>query len=471
MNHVRSTRLWPDRRMLVLAAAVLGGAACSDAQPWDPSGGARVAVTSDPPGARILLDGRFTGRRTPDTIGGLTRRHDVAVRLDTQNVAYGFLAQVEADPDDVARIHGPLVMRCPMSACWETHHRFHTPNRLRFSSNPIGALLMRAGMGDGLLWPAGVRNSYVSGGMPVIAAHAEGRDTVALGVWDHRYLAGRPAPSVVQNGDRFDLRQATWVLPPVDALTFRTIRGIEIEQHVVGVAAAEDALIIRLVFRNVTTNPAYAAADPIIPAGGIRYDAVYIGFALDPDIGDPRTDWVSYAPELDMVFAYSAQMRERDRDRGFDADARDAPGLVGLRVLDAPPGARVVLNAWAHGTSASPGDWRAGFASERLGWGMLSGMQPYAPYHTHGRIGHLPPAAGDIRMSVSAGPLQLRPGESVALTVAVVVAAPVAGEFTSGVLLEPGDPLNPSRPLARTAANLFERAAALDPLRDLPDQP
>jgi hypothetical protein len=456
------------RGRCILAAALLStvAVACSDAEPWHPSGGARVGVTSDPPGARILLDGRFTGRRTPDTIGGLSRRHDVAVRLDTLGVAYGFLAQVEADPDAVQHIHGPLVMRCPTNTCWEMHHRFHTAQRLRFASNPVGTLFMRAGTGEGLLWPAGVRNSYVSAGMPVFAALAEGRDTIALGIYDQRYLAGRPAPIVDQNAESFALRQASWVLPPLDALTFRTVRGIEIEQHVVGTSAVEDALLVRLVFRNVTGNPAYAAADPIVPAGGIRYDGVYIGFALDPDIGDPRTDWVSYEPALDMVFAYSSRMRERDRDRGFDSEARDAPGLVGLRVLDAPAGSRVVLNAWAHG-GASPGDWRAGFNSERLGWGMLSGMQPYAPYHTHGHIGHLPTSAGDMRMSVSVGPLQLRPGDEASVTVAVLLAAPVAGTFTPGTLLEPGDPLNTSRPLARVAAHLFEYAAGLDALLHL----
>jgi hypothetical protein len=470
----RTTEVYRRWRALPLLFGLAVGAlllhACREADgPIGPGGGARVFVSSDPGGARILLDGRSTGRRTPDTIAGLSRRHDVAVRLDTLGVAYGFLAQVQADPDDVQRIHGPLVMRCPNTTCWEAQHRFHTVNRLRFATNPVGSLLMRTGVGEGLFWPLGTRNSYVSAAVPVFAAITEGRDTVALGMYDLRYLAGRPAPSVTNEDARFDLRQSHWLLPPVDALTFRTVRGIEIEQHVMGSDAHDDVLLVRLVFRNITQNAAYSAADPIVPAAGLRFDGVYIGFAIDPDIGSPQSDWVSYNPELDMVFAYSAAFRETDRDRGFEGEARTAPGLVGLRVVAAPPGARVVLNAWTHGAAGMPGDWRAGFASERAGWGMLSGLQAYAPQHADSRIGHLPPAPGDVRISVSAGPLQLRPGDSAEIIVAIVLAAPVPGTFTSGTPLEPGDPRSPDRQIARVAADLFERAATADALLQLLD--
>jgi hypothetical protein len=442
----------------VLAATVtLLAAGCDREGPGGPSAAGRVAVESDPPGARILLDGRNTGRRTPDTISGLTRRHDVAARIDTLGIAYGFLAQVVAHPDTIRSVFGPLVMRCGAEACWENTHRYHSPFGVRFASNPVGALFLRDGRGgSGLFWPAGTTNGYVSGGMPVFAAVADARDTVALGIYDQRYLAGRPTPETRSNGSSFELLQSTWILPPVDALTFRTARGIEIEQHLVTGSGLEDVIIVRLVFRNISATRAYQAVDPIVPAGGVSYESAFIGFALDPDIGTPTTDWISYAPDLSMVFAYSSAFRET----AFSGVGRGAPALVGLQLLDSPPGVRVVLNGWAHGGGSGTSDWRAGSASERTGWGMLSGVQPFAPSHPDPRVGHLPATPGDMRLSVSAGPVRLRPGERAEIMVALLLASPVQGAYTSGTLMPPGDPAQPQRPLAEAAAGLFELARA-----------
>jgi hypothetical protein len=437
---------------LLLAASLWG---CREGDGPLVPGDARVSVASDPPGARILLDGRHTGLRTPDTVRGLSRRHDVAARLDTLGIAYGFLAQVVASADELAEVFGPLVMRCGTEVCWDQHHRLHSPFRIRFATNPVGALFLRAGRGGGLFWPAQSSHSYVSGGMPVFAALTDARDTVALGVYDQRYLAGRPTPTTTSDGARFDLTQSTWVLPPVEALTYRTARGIEVEQHASAVAAAEDVVIVRLVFRNISRSRAYRAVDPIVPSAGVSYDAAYIGFALDPDIGGPANDWVSYAPGLDLVFAYSSNLRVME----FGGDARAAPGLVGLRMLDAPDGATVVLNGWAHGGGAGHTDWRAGSANERAGWGMLSGLQPYAPAHAHRRIGHLPPVPGDVRISISAGPVRLHPGDEAEITFALLLAAPVPDTYTSGTPVEPGDPFDGARTIARVAGNLFELAA------------
>jgi hypothetical protein len=444
------------RRTLALIALPLLLAACREGDPFVPGGEGRVSVQSDPPGARILLDGRNTGRRTPDTVPGLSRRHDVAVRLDTLGIAYGFLAQVVAAPDSLPEIYGPLVMRCGTEVCWEQHHRIHSPFRIRFATNPVGALFLRAGRGGGVFWPGNTSHSYVSGGMPVFAAVTDTRDTVALGVYDQRYLAGRPTPGTTMEGGRFDLTQSTWVLPPVDALTYRTARGIEVEQHVSADAAFEDVLVVRLVFRNISRRRAYQAVDPVIPSTGVAYDAAFVGFAIDPDIGGPANDWISYAPELGLVFAYGADFRETD----FGGDARSAPGLVGLRILDAPPGTRVVLNGWAHGGISGTTDWRAGSTNERSGWGMLSGLQPYAPSHPDTRIGHMPPAPGDMRMSISAGPVRLHPGDQVEVTFALLMAAPVPGTFTSGSQVQPGDPRDDARTIARVAGSLFDLARA-----------
>jgi hypothetical protein len=438
--------------------------ACSEPGGPAPGGRLRLAVSSDPQGARILLDGRNTGRRTPDTIGGLRGSHDVAVRLDSAGVAYGYLARVTGGEDSVPRIHGPLVMRCGNEACWGNTHRTHQTPHFRLSTNPVGSLFLRDGRGGGLFWPALARDSYVSGSMPVYAALAETGDTVSLGIYDQRFLAGRPVPESTQNGEYFELRQTSWVLPPVDLLTNRTARGIEIEQYMVASQSIEDAVAVRIVFRNITTRASYAAADPIVPAAGFTYESMFIGFALDPDIGDPRDDWLSYDPDLNMVFAYDSDFRETTRDYPFEGAARDAPGLVGLRVLRAPPGTRIVLNSWLHGGLGGTTDWRAGFISERVGWRVLSGLGSHPPSHASLMIGHLPAAPGDVRISVSAGPIRLRPGQEVEIVVAIILAAPQPGSFTAGVRVEPGDPARTDRSLFPIAQTLRERAAAAEAL-------
>src|SRR5690606_26783149 len=132
-------------------------------------------------------------------------------------------------------------------------------------------------------------------------------------------------------------------------------------------------------------------------------------------------------------------------------------GLVGMRVLEAPEGSTVLLNAWSTGL-----DWNAGRTGEEFGYGMLSGSSVVSPQHAHERIGHMPPNAGDMRMSVTAGPLTLAPGDSAQIVIAVAVAPPVGGTYTSGVTMQPGDPLEARRPLAEAAANLRQRMVAAE---------
>jgi hypothetical protein len=116
-----------------------------------------------------------------------------------------------------------------------------------------------------------------------------------------------------------------------------------------------------------------------------------------------------------------------------------------------------MLNGW---TSQGAGtDWVAGTTSEKLGWYMLSGLRVYQPDHPFRKIGYLPESVGDVRLSVSAGPYRFAPGDSVALTVAILLAEPVPDTFTSGAPLEPGDPLDNTRQLHLVARNLFDRAA------------
>jgi hypothetical protein len=438
----------------VLVALLVAGCREDDGFIGGP-GGARAAVSSDPQGGRILVDGRETGRFTPDTISGLTGRRDVSVRLDTLDISYRYTAElVLTNPDTVADVNGPLVVRCATMVCFRDLYTHYAANRVRFATNPNGALFFADASGEGLIWPSVSNNSYASGGFPVFSA-LTGGDSIALGVYDTDYLAGRPLPEIAADEEHVSVKQTTWVVPPANLLARATIRGIRIDEHVTATRSVDDVVLVRLVFHNITAEPLYQLVDPFVPSGGITLLSAYVGFALDPDIGTSTDDLLSYDLESSMAFAYDARFEEGDFGDGFNR----RPGLVGLQMVEAPANANVILNGWSRQTGL--GDWSAGDASEGTGWGMMSGRRVYAPDHVNPRIGHTPTSEGDVRLMVSAGPVALAPGDSAAITVAILMAEPAQGTFNSGTEVAPGNPTDTSRLLYRIAAPLLERARAV----------
>lgn len=440
-----------------------------------------LAVDSDPRGATIVLDGEDTGQITPDTLHEVDRGdHELSVRLDSAGATYSFRVPVTVEPDTLRTVSGPLLLSCASNECFESQTRYHERGRLRFATRTGGTLLHLAGSGAGLFWPAGTTNSYVSVGAAVFAGVIpEGVipevATVALGPYnlgeELGYLIGRPAPPVEEEGSRLSFRQSSWVVPPPRLIgSATTARGIAIDQEVIASDDVEDALLIRLVFHNISNDPLYRVLElRDFPEAGITYEDVYIGFVLDGDVGvaeddeDPQganDDLLSYDPDLDMAFIYDSDFHEPEFEDGW----ADGPGLVGVRVLAAPADATVLLNGWPRQAGQRAIDWAAGTATEPEGWDWLSATQTLLANHDDPRIGFADASPSDVRVSVSAGPLSLAPGESAALTVAVVLAPPVEGAYTSGTVLEPGDPTDPQRPLLDAAKLLLERAKAAEAL-------
>lgn len=434
----------------------LSAVSCRQADaPAGPGGNARVEVTSDPSGAQIFLDGTNTGKVTPDLLRDLIGLHEVLVRMDRDGVTYGYRTNVDVKGDSLHKIYGPLTMRCTTETCSINFSRYHTLGTLRISSNPNGSLFnYDAGQTNkGLLYPAGFTDAYVSLGTPVIAMLAGARDTLGLGIYNSTYLAGRPAPAVTQLADKFTLRQQMWVVPPTDVIVTGapTARGIQVDEELIGVSATSDVAYLKLTFTNITNKASYQAADPIVPLNGLKYDSVYIGFAMDPDIGTHNDDMISYAPELDMVYAYDMDFSEPL----FGNTTATKPAFVGLKIMSASSAGRV-LNAWAGGN-----DYKAGDITERFGWSYLSGRKSQLPDYPGTQIGYVPVNPGDYRIAVTAGPLTLAPGASANITVAIIMAQPVAGTYQSGNVVLPGDPLDQNRMIARIAALLLERARNL----------
>jgi hypothetical protein len=452
---------------LVLAACATLGA-CREADgPGGPAvGGSRLLVTSDPAGAVIFIDQRDTGLRTPDTVPSLAGAHVLRVELEASGVVYDYVAQLAVPRvDTLLRLHAPLTAQCTLQElpqCYARMHRYHEAAGLRFATNPLGGLLMRAGSGQGLFWPQGTSNSYISAAIPVVAGRY-GNVSVSLGMFDHHYHAGRPATTVTRNGSWFRLEQESWIMPPLGSLQrVVTARGIAINQQILASDELPGVLFIRLRFRNVTHETSYQLLDTFFGAGGATLTDAYIGMLLDADIGEAGDDWLSYDPDLDMVYAYDARFSEPL----FTGGASTAPGLVGMRLLRAPAGTRRVLNGWMSAGSSS--DWRAGQTSEWFGLELLSGAQSFSPTHPDPRIGHLPPNPADARIAVSAGPLNLAPGDSAEIVIVIAVAPPAPGTTEAGLLLPPGNPLDTNRAAHAAAALLRERMRSAEGLQ-LPD--
>ena len=441
----------------VAALLVLAGTGCKDeGETLEPGENTRIEITSDPDGASIELNDVATGRTTPSTIFDIIGRQRILVRLDRDGIGYGYRTEVDVRGDSLHRVTGPLMFRCSGTNCLLASSRNRDLGRLRISTQANGALFMRAGNGEGLLWPLGSSNSYSSAGLPLIAMLSATGDTLALGIYDIHYLAGRPAPTVEVAGDRTTLRQSTWIVPTANVIinNMPTVRGIEVEEELIG-NANSDVVFIRLTYRNITDRESYRAADPVVPAGGLTFNEVFMGFALDIDVGRGEDDMVTYEPALETVYIYDSNFQEDIFNAAFAA----SPGIIGMKIVDAPSTATVrVLNAWPRVFGVGSGDWSAGTQTERGGFSMLSGLRSLEPDHPGRLVGHVPTVASDYRMSVSAGPVSLAPGDAASITVAVMMASPVSGEFNSGQTVAPGNPNDDTRQIRRVAAALLDRA-------------
>ncbi|MGH8437179.1 MAG: hypothetical protein ACRERX_22580 [Pseudomonas sp.] len=414
-----------------------------------------MEIDSDPRGASILVDGQDRRKVTPDTVHGLSGLHEFSVRRDSAGASYGYRVQLRVARDSVVQINGPLTLprcaeQCPL-------FREHTASRVRFSRVPAGPLFYRDGTGDGAHWPNTTNNSYVSTGIPLFAALLDGQAPIALGIYDYNFLAGRPFPSVSPTSNPFTLRQSFWVLPTLALLNAPTMRGLEVSEEVLA-GTVDDVVVVRVVFRNITTRPAYQAADPFSVPDGFQFQDAFVGFALDPDIGAAEDDLFTYDPELNAIIAYDGAFRED----GFQSGAQAAPALVGLRLLEAPAGTRRILNGWPRVIGGLSGDWSAGTSSEQNGWHILSGSTSYTPDHAENTIGYLTGSAiNDQRIAVSAGPLNLAPGDSAVIRIAVAFAEPAAGTFTSGTVVDSGDPGAATRTIMLVAAALRAKLRAV----------
>ncbi len=438
---------------LTVLGAVLGMGACQ--QSSAPGAPSSFLVDSDPRGATIFLDGQSRNIVTPDSLRDVSAgSHTIGLVLDSGGVTYQFNAQTTVVPDSMAPIRWPLLLHCGDTTCLDPYIRRITAAGMDFAVGANGTLFFEQGTGGGLYYPADSNDGYLAVGAPVSAGYL-GSYTPSVGPspYDFYYYAGRPAPDTLRAGAVFQLDQRSWLLPPPPYQPYLTGRGLKMDEQVVTDEAYPGTIFLRVVFRNITGDSLYQAADAALyGAGSLTYENAYFGFAIDPDIGDASDDIVSYVPDQNMVFAYDSNFQES----AFNTNP-DAPALVGLEMLQAPTGTTIVMTGWP-----SSWDWAGATTSEPNALVFLSGTQPDtttgAPNYPDPHIGYVPTAPADVRIAVTAGPLNLAAGDSVVLRVALIVAPPVAGTFQSGTFLAPGDPTDGSRAILNVAGTLIQRA-------------
>ncbi len=444
-----------------LAGLVLAGslayAGCGGDSGGTGNGNGRIFVDSDPRGAAILLDGQATGQVTPDSVRSVPNgTHTLRVQLDSGGTTFSLEGQVKVSGGGaIATGVLPLITRCDNDTgnCLGAAARYHDVASLHFATNPAAMMLFRGGQGNGLMYP-GATDSYASAAGPVFSARPGSfGQYVALGLYQYGGLtgdpplwAGRPAPPDSSAGGALILHATTWYAPQGNLRAAYVPRGIQVDQRVVGASSVTGALLIRVVFRNVSATPGYRVIDPDMPPTGLTYNDAYVGYGLDADIGPGTSDLFTFLPAIATSVMYNAPLDVP----GFSGP----PCLVGLRLLQPPAGAaNVALSAWS-----SAVDWHV--ADQAVG---------HAAVTAGGRTGnpvYLPPRSdpGDYRISVAAGPVSFAPGDTAAFVVAIVVAPPAAGTFTPGTLLLPGDPADPNGAFARVAAPLADRARAAEAL-------
>lgn len=439
--------------VLVLLAGILTGCVESRSRPTVPVFG-DLAVSSDPEGARISVDGRDVGLITPDTLADAgAGGHLLDLRLETGPLeAFSWEDSVEVPEESLDSVDAALEGGCGRDCPFRIDK-----GRIVCRLNGLGDTCASAFFTDvpGLQWP-GTTGRYAAGGRLMAAgilgadAGALAGDTMATLVYRQSWVGRSP---VHQSGStrrqitRLDY-WATSLLRPAPLL------GLGVQEQAVAVdsASARDILFLHFRVRNVSGDPRYRRLYPEVPAGGYTFDQLYLGFGLDADVGNADDDLGTFDPARNLAFMYDADFQDAAL-----GSRSNRPGMVGLATIEPPAGAdRRTLTLWP-----SADDWDDGLAvgfAWRLLAGKLGAGDPIAD-HPDPEIGFVSGTPDDYRMAEAYGPLTLKPGDAVDLTVAILMAEPVADTFTPGELVRPGDPTVAGRRILQIAGTLRDLAS------------
>ena len=226
--------------------------------------------------------------------------------------------------------------------------------------------------------------------------------------------------------------------------------------------ARPDVMLVRFDVSNISNNDAYRWVHNDEPVGGHSVSDVYLTPIVDADIGhasEGTDDAATMFPADSLVATYDIAFAVPT----FSATFATKPGLVGLRLVQAPAG--TTMKGILFSDNINP-DYATATA-EDAAYRIITAGRPTLPSSgctdQASALVCVPEGADEVRMGLSVGPLALAPGESTSLIVAILMAEPKAGTFTSGTSVAPAnaDLTNTTRTIYGIAENLRTLAAAL----------
>jgi hypothetical protein len=353
----------------------------------------------------------------------------------------------------------------------------------------------------GATWPDSnpdFANSYIGEGKLLIGAlrdaPAGGEDTLAMGFYPIGDYAPRQRIGPVGT-DSTRWRSVVWTdvrhkpffgftsapLPLTDR--FGETFGLEVVTTAYLPPGEPNTVLFKFDVTNISATDAYRFHHPDQPAGGHTLRQVYLAPMFDFDVGGPPSLARGSDPEIrdDNITAFPAESLLVAYDQGFRVPAprfsptfENQPGLVGVQVVETPPGtaARALFLSDTVGTTRLVLDF-APAAREDSVYAIYSagrdGAQLLRPecVVSANALDCAPETGSDVKGGWSIGPIaSLAPGQSVSLTIAVVLARPTPGTVTGGTVIRPGnDSLTTLRQITPIAADLRARAAAVRGLR------
>ena len=437
--------------------------------------------------AQVTMDGQITVTAPTESLTNVPRgTHVFVAYLDNEYLGQSIPVTLNPRGNRVVLplAAAPSCRLYPNDArfCAGRNYIYKTAHRLYCPAGDFGEFCAYNPAADqlGATWPADnlqtQGNEYIAHAKLLIAARVGSASgpPAAMALYD----AGDYLPRVIHHADRTDSsywQAAVWtdgrhvpIYPEsTPAITDRVgvVFGLQVKQTYFVPADAKDVVFVRFDVTNVSDSADWRKLHPDVPAAGQTLYNIWLAPMIDADVGGIRTvgtntiddridDNGTVFPADSLVVAYDQEFSTPVMGGGYAT----RPGLVGVRVLTGPPGAKaLILDA---GTTLR---WRTA-AEEAATYAVLAGGRDGAAAGCTNYSEALVCAQTvnseeehDVRVGWSIGPIaSLAPGQTVSLQIAIMVAAPTLGSFTSGTSVPPVN-----NDLNSTTRNIYDIAAPL----------
>ena len=468
------------RHTLVIALlAALAVTACDD-EPSRPSGPVTLRFIDDSLTSGIQLGGELTLDDTidvtiPGTVANLPRGpHEFVGRLNFDYLPFSFTGTIDP-PSSTIDVH-PLNLQEPAcrvaaasvggAACGRGNVIFVSPRtRLFCPTSDYGEVCTTSADRAllGLTWPdsgQAVSNVYLSHGKLLVGAilgagapaSAQG-DTLAMALYQEGdYSTRRRLHPTTSDSSRW--QEEVWtdsrffpvypaIVPVLDDTLDRGAAnfGLAVRLTALLPQGLPNAILFRFDVKNISAADSFRYVHPEVPAGGQTLTDVYLAPFFDPDVGgglqpaEAGDDNSTAFPAESLLVSWDQTFNVST----FAGSYRTAPGLVGIQLVAGPPATTAkpvivsnatdltyVTNAREDSTYAILSGGRAGFLNAQRCASTASALVCSGE------------TANDTRVGWSVGPIpQLAPGDSTFVVVAILLAPPKAGAFTSGTAVAP----------------------------------